>query len=278
MNKAAPPRVRTLYMLKKLTGAPQWIGRHVHEAIRTVIHAIRCRQPLPEPDHAVDAMLRKMRQEFKDSRDFRYRENPNRFVGLREHEHELKVEDEKWKAYADHAVDCVRAFYRLAVFDRLAKLPPDAILTVDDKVEIQLGRLPVIVRFDLAYRDTNDLVICDWKTGLGTSPHPDLQAACYALCAHIRWHAPPETIKMQTIQLPTGQTQLYPVSPDSLEETRSFIEESADEMLFPLADPDRDIPEDEEAFDLAEDSKVCEHCNFLKACPVLENLLKEHTP
>jgi hypothetical protein len=274
----APARARELYILKRLSNARQWAGRHVHEAIQQVINSLRRQEPLPAPQGVADAALNAMRQEFKDSRARKYRQNPKKFCGLFEHEYELSVSDSQWKACADGVAESIHAFCQLPVFKHLQQLSASSMLAVEDWVTVELDKLTVKIRLDLVFRDGDILTICDWKTGRGGEENRRLQSACYALCAHLQWRVAPETIKALFIQLPSGDAQECAASADELEETRSFIHDSADEMLFPLADPVRDIPEDEDAFDFTEQPNTCQCCNFLKACPRWQNNLKEGSP
>ncbi len=264
----ADARTRELYMLKKLTTRHAWIGEHVHDAICSVLKAMTALEPLPRPEEVSAKMLNRMRAQFKGSRNKEYRNNPLNARGFFEHEYDVAVADSEWKQLADYAVACVTAFFSLPLFEKLKNMPRQDMVIIEKFERLEIEGLPILVRPDLAYRDAETMVVCDWKTGQKERPEEHrLQAACYALAACHKWNLQPEQVMVQFVYLPFGRIEQCAPTVSELEETRSFIRESADEMLFPLTDPEHNRADDESAFDFTDNPRVCRACNFLKVCP-----------
>jgi hypothetical protein len=52
---------------------------------------------------------------------------------------------------------------------------------------------------------------------------------------------------------------IYPLTPEILEETKAYIHDSADEMLFPLDDPTENRAS-EDNFDFTDSETTCHRC------------------
>lgn len=267
-SPTAPPRVRTIYMLKKLISRQSWVGQHVHQSIQSALEALRAGREPPSHEYLSQDMLKIMREEFKSSRAWKYREDPKTIVGLFEHEYDVPVTDAQWKELADRAAQCLRAFYELPIFSRLKALSPEDYLVIETLLSLNVHNVPIQVKLDLAYRDGDSAIVCDWETGESESEQEHrLQAACYALAVTLKWPYSAENVKTCMVYLPSGRIEEHAATAELMEETRNFIHESADEMLFPLTDPEHNLAEDEEAFDMTDDPRICKVCNFMKVCP-----------
>jgi len=266
----APPRVRELYILKNLDTRATWAGRHVHTAIHRALMAARPGGAAPAADAAEAAgadMLTAMRREFADSRKGRYREDPRKFRGLFEHEYKVEVSDAAWKETADHAAACLRCFFASDLPAAVRTMPPGDWLEAEERASFMLNGLKVVVVLDFARRRADDILIYDWKTGRGGAPdRHDLQLGVYALYAMEKWQALPGRVTAIEFNLAENQRRAQPPAAERLEELKSDILDSADEMLVPLADPAHNIAREED-FDLAEDETPCARCVFVKVCP-----------
>jgi hypothetical protein len=262
----ADPRVRQIYVLKNLRTRAMWAGERVHRCIEGVLAHYRAgRQTTPE-DPAVQQMLEGMRQDFRDSRSRRYRREPKKTCGLFEHEYEVAVSNEAWKETADRAADCVRNFYRSTAFERIRARPVADWLEIEKRSGFTLDGLRVYVQLDFAFRDGPRIGLYDWKTGRPSPGRNDVQLACYALYATQKWNAAPADVTAIELNLQTLEETPHALTGEQVESVKDHIRESADEMLFPLSDPEHNVA-GEDAFDFAEDDGVCRRCNFLKVCP-----------
>ena len=263
----ADPRTRQIYVLKNLETRPMWMGGHVHRCVEEILKDLKEGRELPAPEAAVERMIQKMRDDFKASRAAEYRRSPKKVRGLFEHEYGVPVPPEAWKETADKAAQCVRNFYTSAVLEKIRRLPAAAWLEVEQRQAFELDGLKIYVQLDFAFREGDRIAIYDWKTGRADAERNDFQLACYILYASGKWVVPPEKIAATALYLADGTESTGVMDVARLEEMKELIRESADEMLFPLADPQNNVPEAEEAFEFAEDERVCKRCNFLKVCP-----------
>jgi len=265
-EKDGDERARSLYVLKNLQSRQMWAGSRVHAAIRHVLEHVRKGVPPPAEERMVEELIQAMREDFRASRARKYREQPIKTCGLFEHEYEVPVSDEEWKRNADHAAQCLRHFYASDVFKRLKALPAADWLDVEDLASFQLDGLKVLVQLDASCREDGRITIYDWKTGKIEAGRADLQFACYVMYAMEKWKVPAAGVTGIEFNLPTSTEIRHDVTVEQIETAKDHIRESADEMLFPLSDPEQNIAE-EDAFDFTEDERACKRCNFVKVCP-----------
>lgn len=263
----APSRTREIYVLKQLKTRQMWAGEHVHRRIEKILSDLRRGREPPSADQAVEQTLADMREEFKQSRAGLYRKSPKKACALFEHEYGQEVPNEEWKANADHVANCIRNFCASETFARIRALARENWLELEERQSFLLDGLKVLVQLDFACRDGAEVLVYDWKTGRGeTGGGNDLQLACYVLYAADRWKVSPAGVTAIEFNLAAAAETRRVFTDLQLAETRAYIHDSADEMLFPLADPENNVAE-EEAFDFTEDERVCRRCNFVKVCP-----------
>ena len=142
-------------------------------------------------------------------------------------------------------------------------------LEVEERASFTIDGLKVFVQLDFAYRDAKGVVILDWKTGKSDRDQSDIQLGCYILYACGKWNLTPDQVTATALYLADGVEKPAKLDEARLLSVREHIRESADEMLFPLSDPQQNIAE-EESFDFTEDEHACRRCNFLKVCPKFE--------
>ena len=264
-NAEAPPAARELYTLKRLYTRRQWAGHHAHQAIETLIRHGR-RDPEPAR-RAEDRQIDLMRREFRESRAGVYRRDPVRTTGLFEHEYQVAVSDEEWKAIVERTATAIRRFLHSPLWAELQAMPDDRILAVERRAHFTLDGLKVRAVPDLVIRENNRVRIFDWKTGTAPLDSHRLQLGIYVLLAQDRWTADPDEIEAIACNPASDEQASFRYSADELETLREFIRDSADEMLFPLANPERNDPGDGELFDCTENPAPCPTCPFLRICP-----------
>ena len=93
------------------------------------------------------------------------------------------------------------------------------------------------------------------------------QLGVYALLALDRWTAAPGEIEAIAYNPVRDERETFAFSADDLETLREFVRDSADEMLFPLENPETNDAGDGSNFDCAADAAPCKTCPFLRACP-----------
>ena len=264
-GESAPARVRELYLLKRLHTRQQWAGHHVHQAIEFLL-----RNGRKDPAAAAGAEARQldlMRREFRDSRAGAYRGDPVHIPGLFEHEYRLDVPPEEWKATVDRVALAIRNFLASELWRELQARPDEDLLAVERRAHFLLDGLKVHAVPDLVLRGKTGLRIYDWKTGTADLAEHRTQLGVYVLLAAGRWTADPAGIQALAYHPVTNRCAEFAYTAGDLETLREFIRDSADEMLFPLENPETNAAGDGSNFDCTGDETPCKSCVFLRACP-----------
>ncbi|MDH3198519.1 MAG: PD-(D/E)XK nuclease family protein [Candidatus Krumholzibacteria bacterium] len=260
----APERVREIYVLKQLKHRPMWIGEVVHDCIR---HSLRNLSrgipviPLPE---ILSITRDRMRTDFRNSRDKRYWRVP-KLCGLFEHEYEVPVSDDEWRATAAHVDRCLETFYRSEAYAQLAALRPDDFLEVEELRRFELDGFTVNIKLDCAIRETDRIVVWDWKTGRRESAGSQLQMACYAYYASTRYGIPVHRVTPRRFELYTGTVHEDALGERALDELLGYIRGSIKDMRALLDEPERNLAR-EERFTQVARREICARCSFLRVC------------
>ena len=266
-NENAPARVRELYLLKRLHTRQQWAGHHAHLALETLLKQGR-RDPSGDFAAALEPrQIELMRREFRESRAGAYRTDPVHAVGLFEHEYGLEVPAEEWKATVDRVSRAIRTFLASDLWRDIQEWPDDAFLSVERRAYFLLDGLKVHAVPDLVARRGGQVLIYDWKTGSAEPAAHRTQLGIYALLALDRWTAAAGEIEAIVFNPVLDRRETFVFTADELETLREFVRDSADEMLFPLANPDTNDAGDGSNFDCTESEEPCKACPFLRACP-----------
>ena len=266
-DESAPERTRELYRLKRLSTRQQWAGHHAHQAIEFLLKNARRDSSGELAASAEPRQIDLMRREFRDSRAGAYRADPVRIPGLFEHEYQLEVPAEEWKATVDRVSSAIRHFLASDIWQEVRGLPDDDFLAVERRAHFLLDGLKVYAIPDLVVRRGGQVIICDWKTGVSAPAEHRTQLGIYALLALDRWTAAPGEIEALVYNPVLDQRDAFSFSAGDLETLREFIRDSADEMLFPLENPEANDAGNGANFDCAEDEEPCKTCPFLRACP-----------
>jgi len=260
----ADERTRKLYVLKRLSTRATWAGSVVHDCIKQSLQNVSRRIPVLPVDEILDITLDRMRRDFRNSRAGRYWEDIRSF-GLFEHEYALEIPDARWKETAAHVEHCLRTFYASDVWRTLARTDPDDFLEIEEYTEFPIDDERVLMRLDLALRETNHIVVWDWKTGRRESPASRFQMACYAACASQRYGVPVAHVKARRFELATGEVMKDSIGERELEEVISYIRGRIRDMKSLLDDPVANRAT-EERFAKVERPDTCGRCCFRKVC------------
>ena len=264
----APARVRELYALKRLHTRQQWAGHHAHQAIEFLLKNARHDPSGAAAASASPRQIELMRQEFRDSRAGTYRADPVHILGLFEHEYKLEVPAEEWKATVDRVSDALRNFLASDLWQAIRELPDEAFLSVERRSHFLLDGLKVFAVPDLVLRRNGKVTIYDWKTGTTPLAEHRTQLGIYSLLAiDHHWATDPGEIEAIAYNPVLDRQETFFHTADELETLREFIRDSADEMLFPLENPETNTAGDGGSFDCTDSEEPCKTCPFLRACP-----------
>lgn len=266
-EETAAPKVRELYRLKRLSTRAQWAGHHAHLAIEFLLKNARHDPSGSIAASAAPRQLELMRREFRDSRSGAYQTDPVHIPGLFEHEYHLTVPAEEWKSIVDRVSIALQHFIASDLWQEFQALPDEAFLAVERRSHFLLDGLKVFAVPDLVVRRQGVVSIYDWKTGSPAPGEHRTQLGIYALLASDRWTASPDEIEAVVYHPVQDQRETFAFSANELETLREFIRDSADEMLFPLENPESNDAGDGANFDCTDREEPCKTCAFLRVCP-----------
>jgi hypothetical protein len=264
-ERGAPERTRQIYILRNLKNRFMWAGEKVHQCIKHSLRNLQRGISILDADDIISITLHQMRDEFRSSRDRRYRVYP-KTCALFEHEYDLDISDEQWKAIADDVERCLRNFYSSAIFSLLKGLPRERWLEIEDFSSFYLDGTRIWAVIDCSFRSEEDVTIIDWKTGRGTESDLSLQLSCYAMYGVEKWGIRPEQIKLVEYNLLSNQSAEFLVTAGEINNTKTYIRGSIADMRSLLADVENNVPKEEEFFKKIEDERIRNRCNFRKVC------------
>ena len=167
----------------------------------------------------------------------------------------------------DRTAQAIRRFLASDVWRELLALPDDDLLAVERRAHFLLDGLKVYAVPDLVVRRGGQLLVYDWKTGSAEPEEHRTQLGIYALLALDRWPSAPGAIEAVAYNPVHDRRATFAFTADDFETLREFVRDSADEMLFPLENPETNDAGDGSNFDCAADETPCKTCPFLRACP-----------
>jgi hypothetical protein len=261
----APERVRRLYVLKQLKNRATWIGQVAHDCIKRSLDNLSRGIPVLPLDEILSITRDRMRQDFRSSRAGAYWENPKNNCGLYEHEYNIDVPDERWREAAEQVDTCLRNFYESKSYEELQGLPRENLLEIERFSGFDLDGFEVIIKLDCATRESDRIVVWDWKTGRTEQTGLSFQMACYAYYASNTYRVPIRHIITRRFELLRDALYEETISERSVDELLSYIRGSIKDMQSLLDEPARNIAR-EERFAKVEKRDVCYRCNFLKVC------------
>jgi len=262
----APQRVKQIYVLKQLKNRHMWTGEKVHDCIKHSLTNLRRGISVLDVDQIIDITLNQMREEFRSSREKRYRIKP-KTCALFEHEYEMPISDDDWKKTADNMELCLRNFYASETFNMLKELPRRMWLEVEDFSSFNLNNTKIWAVLDCSFRtEDGGVTIIDWKTGRKMSEDVSMQLSCYAMYAMEKWGIDPENVKLIEYNLLANQGADFNISGSEIQNAKAYIKGSIADMQSLLVDVGENVPKDEEAFQKVEDDRVKAECKFRKVC------------
>jgi hypothetical protein len=248
--------------LKKLSALPLWAGSLVHDTIEQFLRKNDA-PPSPEAQEELvratvhEVMLGQWRESEQGSLPFR----------LFEHEYEVPVAQEDKRLVVTIVMRSLRNFFRSQALARALAVARANWLALEDLVSFHVSGIEVLLRMDLAYRESDGrVVIVDWKTGRGEGRFNEVQVAGYALyAAEQGWVAEPEEISTELSYLVIPKAVRRPVTRKTIDDARQFIERSASSMKALLLDPLENTAREED-FPRVDRPRVCRRCNFRRLC------------
>jgi len=276
-DREEPEERQRTYMLGKLQRMPMLAGSIVHLCLARYFHA--------KPEERMDARqmaeagAEMLREKFRESQQGLWRNRPAKYAHLAEHHYqEDTVRDraavaEYGTQYVKRIGDCVRGFFESPDLAWLREASPDSYVYVEEEGQFdsfEFEDTKVFGTPDFALQDPQGIVhLYDWKTGKPSEENDAFQLHVYALYAELEWEVPLERFRAYDAYLESGKVVACPITPESLEETRSRIRASIEAMRELHFDADREtrsptgfpqIPID------SPEARHCRRCRFRELC------------
>jgi hypothetical protein len=262
---AADKRTRTIYILKQLQNRQMWAGNKVHECIKNTLNEIKIGVEKIDFEQKLYTTLNLMRKEFLSSKNKKYLSDP-KSCALYEHEYELDVSQEEWQSNADNVVECLKQFFNSDIYKTISQLSDNQWIELEQLSHFYLENFKIYAVLDFAYRRNDEIIIYDWKTGREDPEKDKLQLSCYGLFVIHKWNTKADRLKLVDFFLMSGTKAEFTFADFNIDEIQRQIENSIDEMIDMLDDPQKNIAT-EDCFPYTRKEYICSYCNFKKICP-----------
>jgi hypothetical protein len=259
----AEPAARLPYRLKQIVTLEMWIGDILHRLIQN--HMTRLQRgfrPMAQPLREQARVI--LNQEWRQSLDQRWRENPKHNRNLFEHYYAIGISDERRTELRDRLFTCLDHFCALPLLDRLVAAEPDAWLAVEQLDTFLVDRVPVYTKIDCAARLGGQTLIIDWKSGRA-SDRDVQQVACYGLYAMQKWNVGFDGLRAMLVYLLENTVSEVPITADQALAMQERIVTGIQAMCEALADPAGNAAREED-FPMTDQRRRCRRCNFHEIC------------
>ena len=257
---------REIYIQKRLTSVPQWVGQVVHEAAEWALREAQ-RGECPTPERAVERYRRMAQRQIADSKAGLYRFRPTRLKAFECHYYGTEDATDTGRARIEEQVS---SLFDHPVFLRLVDVRR-RIVEIEAKERWMIDGVPVWVSLDVLVQDgRGGLSVIDWKTG---RPDPDVvltQLCIYGLYVLDRYSEPGRSGQAPVMgvcaNLRDGSHASYRLSAESLSRARNLIRGSAQAMRASLTDPEHNRGDRDAFQELPLGSAECSRCRFRRTC------------
>jgi CRISPR/Cas system-associated exonuclease Cas4 (RecB family) len=261
-DKKAPKEKRELFIRKHTKNRYAWMGDLVHAVIEDFLEEFR-KGKLASSEELLKAADARMRKEYRDSLEQRYRQDPGRYTGLVEHENSLQIREKQWKNIHENVMTCAANFYYTDFYKKY--IVPDCkdILRIEKLDSFEVDGIKVYARPDVAVKSEDALKIIDWKTGAQNDEH-EFQLCYYTLYGVHKLNTPMDKITTSLVYLKDNTKTETVMNAQKLENARQYLKSTFSEMKAfeesALREPDPG------SLPAAKALSTCALCRFQKIC------------
>lgn len=259
----AEPVARLTYRLKQIVNLDLWTGALLHRLIEGQLARLR-RGFRPAANPLCEQARSLLNQEWRQSVEQRWRENPKHNVNLFEHYYGIEIGDQRRADLREKLFACLDHFCALPLLERLVAAEPNAWLAVEQLDTFLVDRVPVYVKLDCAVQLDGRTLIIDWKSGRA-SERDLAQIACYGLYAMQKWRTGFENLRTLLVYLLANETAEQPIGPEQALAMQERIVSGIQAMREVLADPIANVAREED-FPKTNQLHRCRRCNFHEIC------------
>lgn len=265
-ESSSSEEAKQAYRLKNLDGIYLILGTGVHNIAEVTCRKLQNDYTLPPEKELIDKVRNLLNKAYKDSQniDAWYR-SPKQNYMLQEFYY--------GDGLSDRLIDIIKDRMMQSVPNLLSSQSITEIITdrcdikiTEDMDTFMVGDTPVYAIPDLVYKDKEgSWIVVDWKTGKEYDSHP-AQIIVYAIYIMEKFNLKAEEVKGRVEYLLSGHNRDVEITPKTVNEVKTEIEESIEDMKEYLEDEDKNIPKSKEEFPLTKHTRFCKWCNFYEMC------------
>ncbi len=291
-KKQADRRLKTLYMLKQLDNRFLWKGNIIHEAIAFLILSRLKKQALPL-EQFKETVVKRMRNQYRESLTGQYRSNPKYKFGLLEHEYNEQINDKAWCEIRDSVIRGIDHFTGSTIFSKIKQLDPGACLAIEGDLRkpkniwgrlspdlftylslpytayadsFKIGEIPIWAKIDFAFQEPSGTVhIIDWKSSVNRTNFDPFQLKVYGLYAQKNWVSKTVPIKLSFYNVSNDRIQQEDFNRDDHTSCLKKIRLDIARMQKLLVNKS-DNTGREEDFVKTDNKSSCRYCRYRRVC------------
>lgn len=264
--------IRDLYVMKKLSPIPMWIGESVHENIAWAMFRV-FNWGKPANFEQLKTRLRKyMKYEWWVSQQRYYLTDPSGSFGLAEHYYDEPINKIDFEKAYSHAEKSLENFFDNSIYNQFLGAKSIELIKGEERSSTKINGIQVWVTCDAILRWEDDFIIIDWKTGKKFDKDSyELQLSTYAIylmkeiSKQTKMNIYPSDIRVILSNVFLGEEYTSPVEIEKIQWAEKEIMTSVSYMKKLLRNPYENIAHIDD-FPMTNNQDLCKYCNFRKAC------------
>mgnify|MGYP000185013524 CR=1 FL=1 len=291
-DEDAPERVRSIYRLKKLKNRHMWKGTLIHEAIAFLIKSRLEGKRLDKEDFK-EAVVKRMRNQYRTSNSGAYKTDPKNNFGLLEHEYGEDIADKTWQLLKESVIRSIVNFRGSKYWEKAKSMSIEDCLALEGDLKssentwknispdlntwMDLPSGPASdsflvegikdwVKIDFAYREKDGSIsLIDWKSGNSNAKPDPTQLNIYGYYASEVWDVPEEKINLIAYNVNQDEQYDRTFSKEGKQETRKKVLNSVEQMKEMLVDEDANEAQEDD-FPKKQNDNFCRHRRYRAVC------------
>ncbi len=262
-----PNNPREMYKLKKLRSIPLWIGSLVRENIRSILESIQKGKQL-SMEESLQKLESDFNSSFKESENKLNEQNAKNYLGLREHEYGLLIDEDDLMERLNLAKNCIKNFYESKLFQEIKKTNPQTWLLREKShfPHFYFEGTKVYCMYDLAIPGQGSLTVYDWTIGKELEEEEEVDrknmlVEYFSKKRRLNY----DEIHIKKIYLKNNLIETTTLTLEDINKTENYIRKSISEIKDLLDDPKANTAT-EEKFERTTVESNCNFCNYKKHC------------
>ncbi len=263
-----------VWRLKKLKTIPQFVGELVGNQIKEFLLELK-KGNEPKSDVILKNMEEGFKSKFEQSKKLLFQKNPKDFLGLREHEYALLLDDAFVKEKLELAKSCMVNFLKSDVLNEIKYAPVETWI-FPEKYESRgfpsfyFENTLIYSVFKFGIFKNGTLVLYDWTTALEEDLESDLDVknSVFLIFFSKKENLMPNQIKVKKMYLRTGVVDTNEFTNSAAARIKNHLRESISEIKSLLDDKEKNKAI-KENFEKTDNESNCTYCSYKKLCAPL---------